>query len=379
VTKRLETDKIKLGERARGQNGPIAKNRDPVRACLPVAIAGKRGKRLRYSREKDQMTSWKAVGCATAIAACLTLSLGGAKVDAAELGATDEPIKLALNEWTGQHITTRVAGEILQRAGYQVEYVTAGYFPQFTALADGTVTASLEIWSNNIGDNWIKARDSGKVIHIGNLGLDTNEGWTYPKHMEEVCPGLPDWQALIDCAEALATPETFPEGRILSYPADWGTRSADIIKGLEIPYQAVPAGSEGALVAELKGAAEKKSPLIMMFWAPHWVFAEVDVGWVELPTYAPECTEDASWGPNPNEVNDCGVDVATTFKVAWKGAEAKWPAAHAFLSTFQFKAEDQIPMMAAVDVRGEDLETVTKAWVEENESVWRPWLDAAVQ
>jgi ABC-type proline/glycine betaine transport system substrate-binding protein len=29
-------------------------------------------------------------------------------------------------------------------------------------------------------------------------------------------------------------------------------------------------------------------------------------------------------------------------------------------------------------VRGEDLEAVTKAWVEENESVWRPWLDAAV-
>jgi ABC-type proline/glycine betaine transport system substrate-binding protein len=36
-------------------------------------------------------------------------------------------------------------------------------------------------------------------------------------------------------------------------------------------------------------------------------------------------------------------------------------------------------MMAAVDVRGEDLETVTKAWVEENQSVWQPWLDAAVQ
>ena len=324
------------------------------------------------------MTSWKSVGCGAVIAACLTFGMVGGKADAAELGATDEPIKLALNEWTGQHITTRVAGEILQRAGYQVEYVTAGYFPQFTALTDGSVTASLEIWSNNIGDNWIKARDSGKVIHIGDLGLETNEGWMYPIHMEELCPGLPDWQALADCTEALATPETFPDGRILSYPADWGTRSADIINGLAIPYQAVPAGSEGALVAELKGATDKKSPLIMMFWAPHWVLAEVDVGWVELPKFAPECAADASWGPNPNEVNDCGVDVATTFKVAWEGASDKWPAALEFLHAFQFKAEDQIPMMAAVDVRGEDLEAVTKAWVEENESVWRPWLDAAV-
>ena len=229
----------------------------------------------------------RTVRCFAGLLGAAAVALGPVQGGAAEMGATGEPIKLALNEWTGQHITTHVAGEILERAGYQVEYVTAGYFPQFTALADGTISASLEIWSNNIGDNWIKARDTGKVVHIGNLGLDTNEGWMYPKHMESTCPGLPDWTALADCAQAMATAETFPDGRILSYPADWGTRSVDMIGGLGIPYQAVPAGSEGALVAELKAAADKKSPLIMMFWAPHWVLAEVDVGWVQTPKYEP--------------------------------------------------------------------------------------------
>ena len=32
---------------------------------------------------------------------------------AADLGAKDETIKLAINEWTGQHVTTHIAGEIL--------------------------------------------------------------------------------------------------------------------------------------------------------------------------------------------------------------------------------------------------------------------------
>ena len=319
------------------------------------------------------------VSCFAGLLGAVAISLGPVQGGAAEMGATGEPIKLALNEWTGQHITTRVAGEILERAGYKVDYVTAGYFPQFTALADGTISASLEIWSNNIGENWIKARNTGKVVHIGNLGLDTNEGWMYPKHMESTCLGLPDWNALADCVGAMATAETFPEGRILSYPADWGTRSVDMIKGLGIPYQAVPAGSEGALVAELKAAKHKKSPLIMMFWAPHWVLAEVDVGWVQTPKYEPACMEDPSWGPNPNELNDCGVDVAITFKVAWSGLEEKWPAASAFLKAFQMKDTDQIPMMAAVDVKGEDLGEVTQAWVDANEATWRPWLDAAMQ
>ncbi|MEM7222327.1 MAG: ABC transporter substrate-binding protein [Pseudomonadota bacterium] len=324
------------------------------------------------------MRHLRHTGTAALLSVGLVLGGQAASVSAAELGATDDPIKLALNEWTGQHITTKVAGEILSRAGYNVEYVTAGYFPQFQALGDGSIAASLEIWSNNIGDNWIKARDDGSVVYIGDLGVDTNEGWMYPKHMEEVCPGLPDWQALEDCAETMATPETFPDGRILSYPADWGTRSADMITGLAIPYQAVPAGSEGALVAELKAAQDKKSPLIMMFWAPHWVLAEVDVGWVDMPKYDAACATDASWGPNPDEVNDCGVDVATTFKVAWPGMEQKWPAAFEFLKNYQMSADDQIPMMAAIDVRGEDLDEVTKTWVDENEAKWRPVLDAAL-
>ena len=54
------------------------------------------------------------------------LAFGSISANAADMGAVDEPIKLALNEWSGQHITTRVAGGILERMGYQVEYVTAG-------------------------------------------------------------------------------------------------------------------------------------------------------------------------------------------------------------------------------------------------------------
>jgi glycine betaine/proline transport system substrate-binding protein len=56
------------------------------------------------------------------LAAAIALTAGfGWGAQAAEMGATNEPIKLAMNEWTGQHITTKVAGEILERMGYQVD------------------------------------------------------------------------------------------------------------------------------------------------------------------------------------------------------------------------------------------------------------------
>lgn len=296
---------------------------------------------------------------------------------AADMGKSNETIKLAINEWTGQNVTTHIAGSMLTELGYTVEYVTAGNFPQHAALADGTIHATMEVWTNNVGDIYPQMKEAGKIVDIGPLGLETNEGWVYPIHMEQLCPGLPDWTALANCKDVLATADTFPQGRILSYPADWGTRSADIIKGLGLDYKAIPAGSEGALIAELKSAAAAKSPLVMMFWAPHWAFAEVEVNWVNLPEYADECMTDPAWGPNPSEVNDCGVDKPKTVKVAWSGFEETWPAAWTLLQSFSMSAADQELMMKAIDNDGKDLETIVAAWMAENQSTWKPWVEQA--
>ena len=63
----------------------------------------------------------------------LAAAFAAAQAEAAEVPESDDPIVLAINEWTGQHITTHIAGHILKRMGYNVEFVTASYFPQFAA------------------------------------------------------------------------------------------------------------------------------------------------------------------------------------------------------------------------------------------------------
>src|SRR5215470_20324816 len=110
--------------------------------------------------------------------AALAIQLAAAAVGhAAELGAKDEPIKLAMLEWTGAHVTTHVAGQLLEKLGYKVEYVTAGNFPQFSGLADGSLSASVEIWLNNVGDIYPKVLAAKKIENIGLLELQTREGW----------------------------------------------------------------------------------------------------------------------------------------------------------------------------------------------------------
>lgn len=312
-----------------------------------------------------------------ALAGASALAIAAGTAQAAEMGAVDQPIRLAINEWTGQHVTTHIGGEILKRAGYEVEYVTAGYMNMYPAMAEGEVHAALEVWTSNVSDQFGELRDAGKLVDISGLGLDAKEGFAYPAHVAEICPGLPDWQALMDCAGQFATAETIPQGRVVDYPADWGTPGAERIAGLELPFKAVPAGSEGALIAEIRASTEKKSPLLIVFWKPHWAIAQYDMEFVALPEGTPECYEDPSWGPNPAATADCDFIPTRIFKAAWAGFEETWPAAYEILEAYQLTTEQQQPLMGAIDVDGRSVEEVAAEWVDANEAIWKPWVEAA--
>lgn len=313
----------------------------------------------------------------------LTLSVAAGLLSsaamAADLGAVGEPIKLAINEWTGQHVSTYVAGGMLEAAGYQVEYVTAGYMNMYQAMSDGEIHGAMEIWSSNVSDDYAKKVEGGGVVELGDLGLDAKEGIAYPAHVAEMCPGLPAWEALKECAVQFATAETIPQGRLVDYPADWGTPGADRMTGFDLPYKAVPAGSEGALITELRASTEKKSPLLIVFWQPHWAMSAYDVQFVELPVGNDDCFNDPAWGSNPNATHDCDFSPSRIFKAGWSGIADKWPAAYEILTNYQLDVADQQPMMGAVDVDGGAIEEVVAAWMAENEGKWKPVVDAALQ
>ena len=288
------------------------------------------------------------------------------EASAAPLGATGDPIKLAILEWTGQHVTSHVVGQLLTKMGYKVDYVTAGNFPEFSGLADGTLSASVEIWMNNVGDIYPKVLEEKKIVDVGALGLETKEGWIYPKYMEATCPGLPDWSALSkpDCVKALSTPDTFPKARLLDYPADWGSRAGTIVKDNDLPYEPVSAGSEGALVAELISANAAKQPLLMMFWGPHYALAAVDVGWVKMP-------------PCKSNDNDHCINPPEVEKITWSGFQAKWPAAYDLIKAVKMDAKEQQDMMLAIDQKNQDIDAVVKGWIDSHEATWKPWVEAA--
>lgn len=293
------------------------------------------------------------------VSAVFALLLAGCGGDSAS-----DPIKIAINEWTGQHVTAHVLGNMFEEAGFTVEYVTAGAVPQFAAIADGDIHVQPEVWTNNVGDIYPDAVADGRIEELGLLELGNAEGWMYPLYMEDDCPGLPSMQALIDCKDLLATAETGENGRIIAYPADWGTRTVDTVAALGLPFDAIPAGSEGAMTAEIQAAAAAGDPFVMMFWAPHWIHTEVEMGVIEIdPAYDPACLEDAGWGPNADATYDCGFEQARVTKAATGSFKDNFPEAYGILQSFSLDGVEQSKMVVEIDVNGRDIEEVVDEWL----------------
>jgi glycine betaine/proline transport system substrate-binding protein len=287
---------------------------------------------------------------------------------------SDDPIKLTLQDWSGQLINTRIMGSILEEAGYNVAYVQADYIAQFAGLKTGDLTLAMEIWATTGQEALDEATATGKVVNVGETGLQAIEEWWYPSYMKESCPGLPDWQALAACASEFATAETAPKGRYVGGPVTWGGFDDERVKALKLDFEVVHAGTDAALFAELESAYQRKAPVILWVYVPHWAPAKYDGEFVEFPPYTPECYSDPSVGVNPDLAYDCGKPRGPIWKAAWAGMEGKWPGAYKAVQAYTLSNEEMSAMVGKVDLDGESIEDVVNEWMETNEARWKGWI-----
>jgi glycine betaine/proline transport system substrate-binding protein len=285
-----------------------------------------------------------------------------------------DPIKLTLHDWTGQFITTKIMGEVLKKAGYNIEYVQADYIAQFAGLKTGDLHVAMEMWETTGRDAMDEATATGKVENFGETGMQAIEEWWYPLYMKETCPGLPDWKALAKCAEAFSTPETSPKGRYLGGPVTWGGYDDERVEALGLDFEVVHAGTDAALFAELESAYQRKAPVLLWVYAPHWAPVKYKGEWVEFPKYEAACYNDPAWGTNPSAKYDCGKPRGPIWKVGWAGVKDKWGGAYNAIKKFTLSNEEMGAMITAVDLDGKEVDAVVADWVAKNEGRWQTWI-----
>ncbi len=300
-----------------------------------------------------------------------TATTGAATGGTVGIDPNNPTINLAVNPWTASLLNVEIAKQLIEsHLGYPVEAVAIDEnAAMFTGMADGTVDAVLELWPSGITDDEQAFLDEGSVVEIGELGAVGKIGWFVPQYVIDEHPDLATWEGFQDPANAalFATAETGDQGRFLGTDPSYSQYDEAIISNLDLPFQVVFSGSEAATVAELDARVAAQEPIVMYWWTPTAAVAKYNLVNVPLPEYSEECYADPA-------AIDCDYPEDVLLKVASAQLEEKAPPVWEFLNNFMITTEDQLSMLPAAEIDGEDISVVAKEWIDTHQDVWQAWL-----
>ena len=308
---------------------------------------------------------------AGSVAAAITLGAAGA-VQAED---SSDPIIIPIHNWNSQIVMSNVVGQLFEKMGNNVEYVSTDSQAVYEAVRNGDATLEMEVWEGAFGASFNAALEKGGIVDVGDHDAITREDWWYPEYVAELCPGLPDWEALNACAEMFSTPETGDSGRFLGGPVDWLKHDQERVDALGMNFKVVNAGSASALWAELAAAKSRNEPIVLFNWTPNFIEAVYPGAFIEFPEHQAGCDTDPALGPNPDLTYDCANPPNGYMKkAAWEGMEEKWPAAYAALEKISFTNPQIAEMAKLVDVDEYEPEEAAEVWIEANSDTWTSWI-----
>jgi glycine betaine/proline transport system substrate-binding protein len=289
---------------------------------------------------------------------------------------SSKPIVIPTHNWSSQVVMAYVIGGIFESMGNNVEYVPADSQAVYEAIRSGDVTISHEVWQSSFGKSFYNAMAKGGVIDAGTHAAMTLEEMGVPTWVieKDLCPGLPNWEALKNCKDVFATADSGGKGRWLEGPQSW---HGDLMPvrvdalGLGDDYVVKFAGGADALWADLAAAKKEGRGTIIFNWSPNFTDAE-GFTFIEFPEYTDGCRK-ADGGDG-----SCGSPKGWLKKAANYKFPKTHPAAYTAFSRMSFTTTQIGQMAALVDIDKLSHEDAAKKWLADNEGVWKPFTGAGM-
>ncbi|MDP5276292.1 glycine betaine ABC transporter substrate-binding protein [Chengkuizengella axinellae] len=133
--------------------------------------------------------------------------------------------------------------------------------------------------------------------------------------------------------------------------------TADVIDQYELEDWKLVEGSSAAMAAALKKAYDKKEPIIVTSWTPHWMFSKFDLKYLEDPL--------GIYGEDEN-----------IHTIVRNGLAEDLPTAYQVLDQFDWTSDDMANVMVSIQ-EGTSPEDAAEQWVSENADLVEAWTDGA--
>ncbi|TFE27167.1 glycine betaine ABC transporter substrate-binding protein [Cohnella luojiensis] len=261
----------------------------------------------------------------------------------------DKSIKLAYVAWDSEIASTNVVKEVLEsKLGYKVEMLQVDAGPMWAGIADGSADAMVAAWLPGTHASYLEKYKSD-IVDLGPNLNGTKIGLTVPAYM--------DIKSIEDLNKAEIVSAL--NKQIIGIEPGAGIMMATekAVKEYGLKDYTLVESSSAAMAQELQKAYGNKQPIVVTGWTPHWMFAKMDLKYLD----------------DPKGLFGGDEQIHTLVR---KGLDADMKDAHAFLDQFEWFPEDMAKVMVAIQ-EGKSPEEAAKDWVTENADKVDAWVKGA--
>ncbi|MFO7848501.1 MAG: glycine betaine ABC transporter substrate-binding protein [Spirochaetia bacterium] len=287
----------------------------------------------------------------TLLAALLLMfaACGNGEQESAEEQVEEEEkeIRLGLFNWAENIAVTNMWSILLEEKGYSVEIVTGDKSPVWTGVAEGDLDIHFESWMPSTDEPlWEEYSDT--LEQYGPWYEGTQLGLTVPTYVD------------IDSIEELNdNKDKFVEN---SDPSIVGIDSgASLMKLTEEALEEYDldlkliSSSGPVMTASVIKAVENEEPIVATLWKPHWIFAEVDLKFLDDPK------------------NIYGQNESIYF-VTHETFEDRHPEVVSWMKNWKMDDQSLGSLMGTIN-EADDPETGAQEWIEANRDMVDSWLE----
>jgi len=252
-------------------------------------------------------------------------------------------VNLAYVEWSDAVVATNLLSETLKAKGYDVTMTPLPAAAMWQAVATGEADAMVAAWlPATHAAYYDKLKDQVELIGPNVEGAKI--GWAVPAYVD------------MASVEDLKSKGGEVENKVIGIDPGAGLMQASekAIKDYDLSSVKLIDGSDATMTAALKDAIDRKEPIVVTTWTPHWMFGRWDLKYLADPK--------GSFG---------GEESVNT--VARKDLATEMPEVHKILANFKISLDDEQKLMLQNEEKGADPAANAKAWMAANPDKVAAW------
>ena len=204
----------------------------------------------------------------------LTTAMLGAAV--AGTSASAQEVTIGWTAWSDAEFVTKLANEILENNGHEVELTQTGIAPQYQGIASGDVDMMLMSWQPGTHGDYLDGI-AGEYTDLGPLYTRARLGWVVPDYIPK------DQLSSIRDLKQDSVRERL-DGTITGIDPGAGLSnlSEDAVEDYDLDYN-IQFSSGAGMTAALDRAINREEWIVVTGWSPHWKFGAYDLRYLEDP------------------------------------------------------------------------------------------------